>query len=347
MEKNEWLSRTECSALRGIAILGIMLHNYCHWLAMATKENEFTFNTKNISDLSRAFANADMYIPVHLLSFFGHYGVPIFLFLSGFGLVMKYERGDEPPAWGFIRHHYAKLFGMMISGFVAFVVVDAITPGTFRYHSGNIIAQLLMYINLLPEPNRIIWPGPYWFFGLMLQLYIVYRLLIYRRHWSIIAALVAICWIAQIACEPQGDLLNRLRYNCVGGIMPFCAGILLARCKPGLVLVRLSAIHWAVIALAATGLTYLLSLSFTTWLWAPLLVIIASVAFAKLLPSGALRALGWVGGISAAIFIVHPILRKIFIPISHRGDIYDGLTLYVVTTIALAWMFKKSVMSKL
>ncbi len=37
------LSRTECAALRGLAIIGIFLHNYCHWLGpMAVKENEYT-----------------------------------------------------------------------------------------------------------------------------------------------------------------------------------------------------------------------------------------------------------------------------------------------------------------
>ena len=34
----------ESKALRGIAILGIILHNYCHFLGFAVKENEYTFN---------------------------------------------------------------------------------------------------------------------------------------------------------------------------------------------------------------------------------------------------------------------------------------------------------------
>ena len=37
----------------------------------------------------------DWNLPVHLLSFFGHYGVPVFLFLSAYGLVMKYENGGN------------------------------------------------------------------------------------------------------------------------------------------------------------------------------------------------------------------------------------------------------------
>ena len=39
----ELLTRTECTAMKGIAIIGIMLHNYCHWLKDIVRENEFTW----------------------------------------------------------------------------------------------------------------------------------------------------------------------------------------------------------------------------------------------------------------------------------------------------------------
>lgn len=32
------LSRNACNALRGLAIIGIFLHNYCHWLGPIVKE---------------------------------------------------------------------------------------------------------------------------------------------------------------------------------------------------------------------------------------------------------------------------------------------------------------------
>ena len=35
------LSRSECNVLRGLAIIGIFLHNYCHWLGPIVKENEY------------------------------------------------------------------------------------------------------------------------------------------------------------------------------------------------------------------------------------------------------------------------------------------------------------------
>ena len=37
------LSRSACNALRGLAIIGIFLHNYCHWLGPIVKENEYQF----------------------------------------------------------------------------------------------------------------------------------------------------------------------------------------------------------------------------------------------------------------------------------------------------------------
>lgn len=51
--------------------------------------------------------------------------------------------------------------------------------------------------------------------------------------------------------------------------------------------------------------------------------------------------INWIGAISAALFVCHPITRKIFIPISRHGDIYTGLLLYIIASLCLAWLFKK------
>jgi hypothetical protein len=90
----------------------------------------------------------------------------------------------------------------------------------------------------------------------------------------------------------------------------------------------------------------LLPFNFWTWLIVPFFVVIAHIGFIKMfsfMPAGEIlvRGLAWVGGISAAIFVCHPITRKIFIPISRSGDILDGLTLYIIATIMLAMIFKK------
>ena len=44
--------------MRGLAIIGIFLHNYCHWLGFAVKENEYTFTMSKASDLMQEIGRA-------------------------------------------------------------------------------------------------------------------------------------------------------------------------------------------------------------------------------------------------------------------------------------------------
>ena len=340
--KNEFLTRDECTAMRGIAILAIMLHNYCHFIGKIVKENEYQFFNSHNEGLWQVITHPDTLLPVHLLSYFGHYGVPVFLFLSGFGLVMKYERKmqEQVAVVPFIRYNYLKLLRMLIVGFVLFIIVDIMTPGRFQYHWYNVIAQLLMYINVLPTPDKIIWPGIYWFFGLMLELYIVYRLLLYRQKNWVVITLVAVCWLLQVFCDPEGETLNRIRYNFIGGMLPFGAGILIGRsidkfhCS-------MSRWLWAMVAVVVAALIFVMCFHYQSWLWIPILIIVGTIAIVKAMPLTVMSLMVWFGSISAAMFVAHPIARKLFINIAWRQDIYDGLMLYVVATIALSWAVKK------
>lgn len=342
MKNNVLLSRAECNALRGLAILGIMLHNYCHWLSFAIKENEYKFRFSRSQQLADYIAGGiDEMLPIQLLSYFGHYGVPVFLFLSGFGLTLKYEQASSqtPPAMNFARFHYLKLLRMMVPGFVAFVIIDFMTIGPYKYPAENVLALFGMCANLMPEPNNVIWPGPYWFFGLMMQLYIIYRLLLFRRHWGYTAGAIGVCWLIQAMCDPEGDTLNYIRYNCIGGMLPFGAGLLMARFSSA-GKEQISRWHWLLRCLLLTIAVVAGCFSFHTWLWVPLAVVFASICLVKALPRFINDRLIWIGSISAAMFVIHPVLRKIFIPISRHGNVYDGLLLYVISTIALAWLTK-------
>ena len=348
----ELLTRKECTAMRGIAILAIVLHNYCHFIGKIVKENEYQFFTSNNDRLWQIISHPDELLPVHLLSYFGHYGVPVFLFLSGYGLVCKYEDSSHSacPPVRFIRYNYLKLLRMLIVGFSLFIIVDILTPGRFLFHWYNVLAQLLMYINVLPEPDKIIWPGIYWFFGLMMELYIVYRLLLYRRSswWTI--GLIAVCWLLQAFCDPEGETLNRLRYNFIGGMLPFGLGIIAARVRT----LRTSSplltdsesapyglMPWLVVFLIAVVLVTGMGFCFHSWFWIPVVIIIGTIALVKVMPKWMLSIFIWVGGISAAMFVAHPIARKLFITVAWKQDIYDGLMLYVIATIALSWAVKQ------
>ena len=371
---NDLLTRSECNALRGLAIIGIFLHNYCHWLGPVVKENEYQYFQHNVDWLAQVSANIDALFPVHIISFFGHYGVPIFLFLSAFGLERKYggysaNKVNEAPSSGFlhvvepshrisipsfIRYHYLKLFKMMIVGFICFTLIDAITPGSWHYNVEQIVGQLLMINNFYTEPDHNIWPGPYWFFGLMLQLYIVYRLFFYKRHWGWIVGWMVVCTVAQAFFDPEGEVLNRWRYNCMGGMLPFGLGLLFARYGEKIMLLSLNFGGLLMSFVVTSFFIVSASGNFYTWMIVPALVCYASVYFIKVvevIPLQRLRTalyklLEWMGSISAALFVIHPVVRKIFIPISRRGDVYAGLLLYIIASIGAAWLIKQ-VMKKM
>ena len=355
---DKMLNRTECNILRGIAIAGIVLHNYCHWLRPIVKENEYQFNQHNVDWFNNVMAHGfNERTFFHLLSFFGHYGVPIFLFLSAYGLVMKYEGAkkqslpdsgstNEPNALSFLRYHWLKLFRMMIVGFAAFVLVDAITEGQHHYEVMDIVAQMGLFNNLLPNPDDIIWPGPYWFFGLMLQLYIVYRLFLYRKSWTWVVSFIVVCTIIELLCDPNGEPLNRWRYNFIGGMLPFGLGLLCAKYMRDVPLRIYGATLIGSLLFIRSGSNY-----FFTWLFVPMFVCLASISFVKLLSYwnrcypkytfGVAKTFEWLGVISAALFISHPITRKITIPISRSGDYWTGLLLYIITSVCVAWLFKE------
>ena len=348
----ELLTRNECTAMRGIAILAIVLHNYCHFNSKIVQENEYQFFVSHNEQLWQVVTNPDALLPVHLLSFFGHYGVPVFLFLSGYGLVRKYETSDNfcPPV-RFVRYSYLKLLRMLFVGFSLFICVDMVTPGRFQFHWDNVIAQLLMYINVLPEPEKTIWPGIYWFFGLMMELYIVYRLLLYRRSSWIVVALIVVCWLLQAFCDPEGDTLNRLRYNCIGGMLPFGLGIIAARVRT----LRTGStfptdseyapygpILWLLVFVISVALVFAMSFNFYTWLLLlPVFIIFGTIALVKEMPKWMLSIVTWFGSISAAMFVAHPIARKLFITVAWKQDVYDGLMLYIIAVIAISWAVKQ------
>ena len=170
----------------------------------------------------------------------------------------------------------------------------------------------------------------------MLQLYLIYRVEIFRRSSWVVVFLIVLCWLVQAVCLPTSDTLNQLRYNSIGGILPFGLGILYARFEPK---VPLSACY--LLAIGSLVGIFLGSLHYQTWFVVPAFVCVFGLTFVRILPQVLQNSLAWVGSISAALFVSHPITRKIFIPISRQGDVYPGLVLYFLASIVVAIVFKR------
>ena len=342
--------RNNC--LRGIAILGIMLHNYCHWLGFAVKENEYTFDASKPMQFWEKLTSFNPDIFIHFFSFLGHYGVPIFLFVSGYGLVKKYEGaavGDtfsaQPPTQNalqipFMRYHFLKLFRLMVVGYIVFVAVYFLRndDGGVIYSFDKVLAQLGMVVNFVfKHPDKIIKPGPYWYFGLMLQLYALYIILYHRsRSWKTLVVTVVACWALQWGANAVDEgLLNYLRYNFFGAVMPFAMGIAYARWGR-----ELPRMGYFALALVSSFVVLYGGFWFHGWLWVPAFVVIGAVSTVRLLPTRLLNAFAWVGSLSATIFVTHPIAREIIIGHYRRSDIYSGLVIYVFTAFAMAMLLR-------
>ena len=342
------LSRAECSALKGIGILGIMLHNYCHWLQTSIRENEYMFDINHSLRLQDYFAGGiDDNVLVQLLSVFGHYGVPIFIFLSAYGLVQKYEtpQAQRIGRGMFIGNHYLKLFRLMIIGYVVMLASTYMMYGDAPTETPYVIGGFFMVTNVLPFPNpSFVYPGPYWFLGLMVELYIIYRLLLYRPGdslWKGVGGpllLIVVSWLPQVflgAPEDQFTLLF-LRYNFFQVGMAFALGLLCARYVPR---IAWSKWLWAAVMVLSLAVVYVSQLNFQLWLWSHLFVILAALGFIKITPQWLMKALVWVGALSSFIFIVHPIVR-LFIFGNSSVSVHMWIVIYAVLSILGAMLYR-------
>lgn len=312
--------------LRGLAILSIILHNYTHWMYGAIFENEFTYQSWHVSKLLDYLSHPDGRLPLQLFSFFGHYGVVIFVFLSAYGLEKKYGRTTkEVRPLPFIWTHYLKLLSMCIVGYIGYLLLMIRLVGLPENGFLEASYLLSMTSNLYTTQLGPHIPGPYWYFGLMLQLYVVYRLFLFRRSWNVVAVAIIISCIAQAVVSPDGASMEWLRNNFIGSLLPFGLGLLYARYEEDL---QLSKMAYALTALASIALIFATSLSFISWITTPLFVCTLSISCSQLLPEVINKPLAWIGGISAAIFVSHPIVRKLCLNLSDMFHISPYLSVF-------------------
>jgi peptidoglycan/LPS O-acetylase OafA/YrhL len=147
----------------------------------------------------------------------------------------------------------------------------------------------------------------------------------------------------QVVYLDDAVTLERLRYNLVGGMLPFGLGVLAGRFQnTGACASFLQNKATSLgILLLSVALILVMCLHIQSWLWIPALIVVGTVALIKLLPESIMTYVVWLGTISAAIFVIHPLVRKVFIRPYIQDDMYAGLLLYFVATLLLSWLVKK------
>lgn len=360
MRASSLLTREQCTALKGVAILSIVLHNFCHLLFPEFSANEYEFAPWHLQRLlhmvqwqlttSPAQSHIE-WLPLFLSSHF-EIGVYLFLFLSGYGLVMKHESDGAARlrVVPFMAQRYFKLLRLMLLPFIAAVALKWWLDGRTPTDLPHFVAQIAMVINLLPSPQRFIFPGPYWFLGMIMEMYLLYAVALHCppgaarwRRWLPAVAL-AVYFAAHLCLEPRGPVIVYLRYNVLLGIMPFTLGVLAARRDWSAVRWRAWWL-WLLLAAMAVAL-WVVNRNYYAWLLMPAVIVTGGVCLMKLCGRRLTRVFTWLGTVSAALFVTHPIVRMLLFDhvVEHHCPL-TGTLLYLACALLLAtayhWLLRR------
>lgn len=342
MERTEF-TKDDSLIIKGLAILAIMLHNFFRLVEPTTGENEFGFAAHTVHRFTEQLtAQPQEFINI-IFSYLGHFGVQLFILISGYGLTKSML--SKPQSWGeFMGSRLKKIYPLLIVAILGFIVANFIInnrlPSEFVWH--EIGLKLLFFHTLTPNEGLSVC-GPWWFFGLIVQLYALFPVLLnltQRYGTKILAgtALLSYIWIlTAIFCydHPGDDLLAM--QNAPGHLPEFSFGIWLAL-RRDTCLSR----WWLIPALAAFTLGNFFEpfYPFTFLAVSIVFVIIYNIVRKPITRFAAVRRpLAFLGSISMFLFAVHGFLRQPFFGITATPNAATGLiaaTLFIATSIAVA-----------
>ncbi len=337
------LSKNESNLIKGIAILMIIFHNYFHIIPPSPGENQFSFSALNF-DRFRQLLIADPFSVVrYSLSYFGHYGVQLFIFISGYGLYISHNK-KEISYFKFLGQRIKKLYPTLLL-IVAFLLVvipfweKEFNPDTIT----SLLLKLTLIFNFIPGEAMSV-TGPFWFFSLIVQLYIIFPFLFYliKTYGSLSMLLMgAISMMITVIFNNFFTSLDVSFYVLFIGQLPvFCLGIYLAS-KPDIHIPSSAKIVAIVIFLLG-------NINELFWYFTfPAFTIFMLDFFLRTFSKFEKREkvfsfLLYTGSISLYLFAIHGIARYPFEFVSEKYDnaiITSTLSIvYLAGTFFLAWL---------
>lgn len=322
------ISKEQSQCIKGLAILIIMIHNFVDHL-MDISCNEMSYSQEATDAfVSNVFTSSSLW---YIFSYAGWIGVALFFFLSGFGLTKKYQ-SSHIAIIPYLKHHVIKLWLLLIPVYFLYVIISHFCFGQ-QYWLAQILTVSTFTANIYDIYS--IEPGVYWFFGVILQFYLLF--LVFRRlsnKWLYLILVLFI--IAQyVALYSMDEFSMKLfRHNFTGWGASFILGIIAAR-KDFTIPKRWK---WPI---------SLISLIFLYWCMTvkpliPLSELTAIVFFVSLTHNIKSRALAFFGIISASIFVVHPFVRMVLYkticpPHGVSSHPITMTILYIVLVLILSW----------
>lgn len=323
--------KTDCQfkCLRGLCISLIVLHNLIHNVCPYL-ENEKVFY------FERAQYFIDNY-PSHwilsLISYYGWLGVPVFFFFSGYGLTRKYDNAVIHSI-RFIVRHFVKLL-LLASPFI--VLMEILKQKSIL----SIVCNLLFVKNILGGDVN---PAAYWYLGVLMQFYIIYafmsKISCIRYKYEVLFAIGIVICTGLYFCEE--DVSKYIKNNCLGWIVSFSSGCILG--KNTLILnTLLSFLNRYIVRILLLSFLVFCGLNSFMWCFIDIIAVLFFLSIANLVEN---RLFCFLGGYSAIIYAVHPLVRDgwLLLDLDYMSQpINTGLycALYFLITICISWVYKK------
>lgn len=334
MYKWKSLSRHESNLLKGVGMLLILFHNYSHLVSPWAGENEFVFSEIYATFFVRLFISNPADFLRLVFAFFGHYGVELFIFVSGYGLYASYH-AKNVKWWLFFKKHLLKLYPAYVLAVIFFLIFYSIYNQSFPslWMFKFAVFDLLFIQNFVPD-GALHLVGPWWFFSLIVQFYAIFPVILWViRKYGMNAILVIgiLPLILSPVLSPFFQNYNyRLNHFFIGWLPVFCLGIWFSSLRE----FKLPA--WLIV----TSFLIVVFGNLNKWVW-PFampavtisLLVLARWLFSFTNRSGYLTTfISWIGVNSLFIFSVHGFLRDPFVS---RATNYNN----PLITLALGGLF--------
>lgn len=306
------LDKRDTKVLKGLAISAIVFHNYFHVVSPA-RQNEFHFDPRRFWLFLQTVEQPEQSIQA-LFSFFGHFGVQVFIFLSAYGLARS--DWNSPSDWAtFMWLRVKKLYPLFAVAVISWIMLASTQLGlssVIRQRGLEFVCMFSGLSNILPGYGL---PpvGPWWFIPFIIQFYAIWplmRKLTMSFGWHGLLVLAVLSLVLTHAANPALSRWDINLFETPIARMPvLCFGIAAARYP-----IRLNA-H---LALAAVAVLLLGSMYIAIWPF----TFIAAVTVAlfiylktrKVLKMS--RLLERLGQYSLSIFLFNGIVRVPFVTLA-------------------------------
>ena len=315
------LNKNQTNILKAIAITLIVFHNFLHMVSISGA-NEMSLDPDRIFrffDVFSTFNKTSIFLYFReIMSYIGWAGVPIFVFISGFGLTKTFIKKEPSNYISYLFPRIKKLYFLFIFGYLIFFVMLIISLGA-DFNKYDYIRFVILSLLVMPIKNYNLdiayrYIGPGWYFCLATQLYLLFPFLFkYSKKYKLKGCLTLLA-ISYVIIYITTPIANKFGYpiyaNFIGHLPEFIFGIMLAMYKS-------VKITWKIIL--PTVILFILAnfydvfFPFTFITFTILLLVVTYPIYAKISPSNVIyKTLVFIGKISMFMFIINAPIRNLY-----------------------------------